>query len=1236
MLENLTLIDIEKELSNKLKECELVSDLRLTYQDFCILERSYKEILGQFNDINFLVSSIKCFEATTTTILVYEALYKYRKSFWDNIIGLLNIEGKDINFVKDTFVSVFNFTIRKYKLKTFKHVGGYKNITPMICHSGVPNSSLSTLFAIATEFIDIKDIGPEEIIENIKYFIRYKVDKTIYRFITNNEDRAKEFIYDLQVLVKEAEENDYSYEDLTGKFNSLEDRIINEYVKYRTSNEYLGIKNNKKKNYIIQPRITLDSISSGLIIILPSNIVKNSFLDFVEWHITTDKSSDIIKCILYEKGGQCISENKRVKVSASTNYKIKLIYEDEVLNEWQFSGFEDVEPFILFDHKGNLLKSTNVKDQNIYILMKNTCKLNAINIDKREFDINEKGYIGYIGQEIKFKEKIQQVEIITENDDIFKIEYRDKNNIVLFGKSEVFNDNYSENSTPIYSEKPPVIKIDNAVTLDNTYYVAIRNIKNDVDIKIPVEYEISNGDALVSLDAINCFKEKKYGEYDVRFYAGNKLVKILPFKFIPKIEISNDYKSEYPSEKGKYKSQTIKIICDKSIIINLDNTDYEVKDDILHKNYSFSYYGVDHFINGNLEIKMNNHFLKFSIKSKSRSICYSILNEGEDLDNISFSKEPLMVYKKELKTSSKLIALSFMDRSINSFKVDVLLVDFKDNILQSMKIEAINNKCIFIPLNKFYDTINSSSSTKFVIKIIVKNDYDKVISEFIPCVIKEEVVISKVRYEELDSGDIALSWISEGIKLDNELALKMYNIFKPWEEPLSLLIEKDSIREDGKRVTMYLKKDRLSLRNDTMYYFNIEDESDDLFAEEKEEKILSFNKDGLYNRNCNYQLEKVVNIEVLISNLVKAKRREELVMVLNDIKTYKITEKLSKYILNSIFFLHMNYSILCDIDVEDRKLKNKCIYGLCLKYIRSYNLYNVMEYLLEIDSYDNIKNLLDKLKIVNIDVDINNGISKGKREVLWESDEERAFLVEARSGISSKSILIKNICDLIGDDLEMKILGYSHECDTCKYKGNKGCISMYIKRRCNKRIVNLSEELLGSKAMYSTLFDKYNTNFKKKELDSLNWINDTGDNGVIINGTTYVETLFEWVEYYNNENRKKLYDKIINDITELGILIKKLTDNYEFKVFNKMLLNRKEDNKTSPNTFAYYCGVTILIASMMKYKRLDSLLSNKDRQLIVKLLMIFRKEMEKVYLRDLYVIEFYLIKGEGLYVDGSN
>ena len=130
------------------------------------------------------------------------------------------------------------------------------------------------------------------------------------------------------------------------------------------------MQNNKKKNYIIQPRITLDSFSGGLIIVLPSNTIKNGFLDFVEWHITTDKSSDIVKCSLYEKSGECISENKRVKVPASTNYKIKLIYEDEVLNEWQFSGFENDEPFILFDHKWNLLKSTNVKDPNIYILMK--------------------------------------------------------------------------------------------------------------------------------------------------------------------------------------------------------------------------------------------------------------------------------------------------------------------------------------------------------------------------------------------------------------------------------------------------------------------------------------------------------------------------------------------------------------------------------------------------------------------------------------------------------------------------------------------------------------------------------------------------------------------------------------------------------------------------------------------------------------------------------------------------
>ncbi|WP_300382353.1 hypothetical protein, partial [Clostridium sp.] len=237
---------------------------------------------------------------------------------------------------------------------------------------------------------------------------------------------------------------------------------------------------------------------------------------------------------------------------------------------------------------------------------------------------------------------------------------------------------------------------------------------------------------------------------------------------------------------------------------------------------------------------------------------------------------------------------------------------------------------------------------------------------------------------------------------------------------------------------------------------------------------------------------------------------------------------------------------------------------------------------------------------------------------------------------SSKSILISNIFDLVGEDLENKILGYSKDCDACKYKGNKGCVSQFIKRRCNKRKVNLTEELIGSSKLYQILFEKYDTKLNQKDLEGLGWINDVSEDGIVVLGDTYVKTILKWVLNNNLEYREKINIEISDKLEVLNRVIKKLTMNNEFAGMHSYLIKRKESNKKSPNTLAYYSGVTVLIYSMIKYKMLDGLVTNIERQIILKLLLIFRKNMYEVYFRDLIIIEFYLMQGEELYVDGSN
>ncbi|WP_300382109.1 hypothetical protein, partial [Clostridium sp.] len=395
VISGLSLLEIEEVLKERLFNCEIVSDIKLSYEDFIYLENKFKETLKNANEIFVLRSCIEKFEVSVTVLLVYEALYRYKNFYWDNILDLINRENSNEFEVKDCFVSGFRKTLKNYNMKSFADVGGYKNVTPIICHSGIPNSSLSTLFEITNQFINEAYIAPEDIIENIKYFIRYKVDKSIYRFITTNEDRAKEFIYDLQILIKDVKSYDYSYEDAIDKFSFIDRRILDEYFLYKSTISDTDALKNKRKKYLVQPKLVLNRFTESLSIKLPSNIIKNGYDDIVEWIITMDNKEEIIKCSIYEEKREFITEEKIVPLLPSEKYEIKLIYEGDTLGKWEYIGLSDEMPFLLFDSNYNLIKSNRVSDENLYVLLKNKYYIDKKEITYRTFTIGQKGWIGY-------------------------------------------------------------------------------------------------------------------------------------------------------------------------------------------------------------------------------------------------------------------------------------------------------------------------------------------------------------------------------------------------------------------------------------------------------------------------------------------------------------------------------------------------------------------------------------------------------------------------------------------------------------------------------------------------------------------------------------------------------------------------------------------------------------------------------------------------------------------------
>lgn len=1233
MIKGLSLREIDNLFEKSLKDCELICDIKLNCEDFIWLEDKFKEIFGNANEMYILNACIDNFRISISVLLVYEALYRYKHSYWDNILNLVNKNKFNEVELKDSFIFAFRKTIKSYNMRDFNDVGGYKNVTPIICHSGIPNYSLNTLFEITNEFISQSDISPEEIIENIKYFIRYKVDKSIYRFITKNEDRAKEFIYDIQILIRDIEEYNYSYEEAIEKFNFIENRIIDEYYLYKNTISNLDKMKNKRRKYLIQPKLFLNRFNDSICAKLPSNILKNGYDDTAEWVITIDNNEKIIKCAIFEENQEFITENKIVALLPGKKYEFKLIYEGDTIGKWKYEGFIDSTPFLLFDSNYNLIKSNRISDENIYIILKSACNIDEKEINFENLTIREKGWIGYKGYAVNFKEKVQDLRIYTNENIIEVIKYRDKKNIKLFGNYEVFKDDLIGNYVPIFSEKAPSISIDNVIDIDKTFYMTIRNIKNNINIKVPIVSENRKNELIITLNNIECFKEKIYGEYDVRIYSGKRLIKLLPFKFIPKIKVDECIQGLYPSEKGVYKKQNFEVITHDSLKIYFNELESTVDLNRDKNKYYFSNYSPNHFINGTIEMIYNNKTYSFNVRKKSRSLCYCIINEGDDL--IKYQKEPSYVLLKDLMENNKVLALSFMDEYNDFFQVQCILEDCSGNELQISKYTIINNKIKFIPLNEFYDTIKKSTSNIFNIKITIKDRRDVILCNFIPCRIKEEVLISKVKYSEINN-NIVLSWTGEGINTDNNLVLKIYDLLKPWIEPICININKESLIKNGKRFTLYLNKDEYSLENGTIYYFDIQEEKDDFFDDYDKNKILIFKKEGMYALNVDSNINYCDDIKTIISYVIKTEKKEDLLLLLNIIKKFKINETIEKKIILSLYFLHANSKLLLDLNKEERNLKFKCIYTLCKRYFYKCNIYLIISILMKYDNFENIKKLLNYINVFNLDRDIKTTINKEDRELLWKADKERGFLVETRSGISSKTILIKNIFDLIGDDLENKILKYSKECEYCKYKGNKGCVSQFIKRRCNKRKLNLSENLIGSSNQYEVLFEKYDYDLNQKALDSLKWINDVGDTGVVILGDTYVNSLFKWAKNTNQDKKDEISKSIDDKFIDLNNIIKKLTLNKDFNEFHRYLLKRKQQNRKNPNTLAYYNGVIVLISSMIKYKRIGNVLTDYERKLILNLVFKFRNIMYEIYLRDLIIIEFYLMQGEDLYVDGSN
>jgi hypothetical protein len=361
MFQNLNLIEINKLLENRIENYEIISDINLTKEEYRELLIKVIDVLEYTDKGANLEIVVNNSPLVFATLLVYIAIYEYEGNFWDKVkevLQLSELSQQSRAILAENIPKVIN----KYNLKKFDD-GGYKYITPIMCHSGIPNKSLPGVFDIILNNYDDTTLTAEALIDNIKYFIRHKVDKTVYRFITFNEDRAVTFLHDLKDLVTVVEDNRLDLSEAIVKYSYLNEKNIDKEKK-------------KSRNRILSPKIKFDGVSLGIYLYLPVQHIDKQYNHYIEWDIEYDNGeNETISAELYYKNRECISEEQNIALKPSNIYKISLSYDSEILGEWIYDGINGERPYIIFDEDDNIVKGNKISTKNVTCILEEEYKI---------------------------------------------------------------------------------------------------------------------------------------------------------------------------------------------------------------------------------------------------------------------------------------------------------------------------------------------------------------------------------------------------------------------------------------------------------------------------------------------------------------------------------------------------------------------------------------------------------------------------------------------------------------------------------------------------------------------------------------------------------------------------------------------------------------------------------------------------------------------------------------------
>ncbi len=1091
-IENMTLKAMNEYFVQALSQCHIIGDLNINKNGFLHLG----ERIHALRDTNSAVWRMTQFFECFAVFMVFCAVFDYDdNTYWmhvESYIGLVQVPERSKLF------RIVESILKKYHFPEFKMEAatGYKYVTPIVCHAGIPVSDADTLFTAISNTIDDKFYDDFTLDDYLLYFNnRIGLCVSVKRFFQNVDRKyAAELIQELRMNLSEIHSEGST--TMLGVASRLKVRL-NEWKKEPKNKNVLKAKRNVR---LIAPQVQIEVGGVGVFVVLPSIEIKECIDDVVLWIIRYGEQEDIISCKLFSRKGIYHSMEKEVAIKKSNEIMVLLKIDDKLVSSWDFELLR--RGYIAFSKNGLLIRREGLPADNIILLADE----NHVPNDLYDYDVIEMEPIPYwanikvLSINLDGKQKI----ILGSKPIIVERNIKPK----LYGGKRLFDRDDSDSYTQLPQILLPSLNL-------GKWEINILH-KYEKDVIEELDFFLEENQSFFNLQ--NIIKEGNYGSYVITYR--NQVVgkgKIV-FEYVPNIEFGG-FDDEWPEYIQGYKNDIFSIttdICAEILPYNIDVVSQTDSGEV--REYKFRAEKHVETLQGDFRYVSNGREYTTSIRKKLRYITWGL--NGINSDIISTQSFAATIYKSDIrKAENPFIYFNLNMPNYCKIRKMIISVISKKETVRKWDYAVEENNNIRIALDSLLLDINSENANDYLVVAELINSDDFSICKFIALKILEQIQINDWIMEKSDD-NVFIRWNEYGTKTDRELVA--LNFTRPW------LLGEHITLNDGECEVQVSKKGM----SQGIYKFAVSKIEDDLFDEDENEftKVYDFQRGILQVNNPidETETENFLHRLLRATYLKKEKYIEEIEILKKELRQLNptIPDDFDAIVMAYIVFSRYRNKKEQFIEAKgiiDAVFK-KCsgysapAFGLTVRSNLSDKYKKEVFHKLYCDNLLNLKGIndLDRREVNKIDKDV-AGL------LYFIVDDDRGY---SWAGITDKNVLSSSGEDIFSDEPSTYL--------TDKNLGNMDALQEFF--------LYYQKEISSSKGLRKEL---------AQHIRDFEQCYEVNENKIF--GKTRLALLIEWRQ---GHNRKEIIN-ILSDI-ERYIIIVKNTDADVYKAISNRYENDRE------------------------------------------------------------------------------